>query len=264
VSVIDSHAHVAPHWYEPVEALRGQMDRTGVDGAVLVQMLGQTDNAYIQSCRRREPHRFSTVVLVDVENPDAAGEVARLAADGAAGLRLRPTARSPRGDALGIWRAALAAGLAISSPGSSTDFASPSFAELVAALPDLPIVLEHLGSTSTPDRDDEQRALRRTTFALARYPNVFIKVPGLGEFAERAKPPGDFPFARPLPPYLDEVFTAFGPARMMWGSDFPVVSSREGYANALTLCRDALAACSATERAAIFGGTAARVFSTRP
>jgi L-fuconolactonase len=264
VSVIDSHAHVAPHWYEPVEVLRAQMDRAGVSGAVLVQMLGQTDNAYIQSCRRVDPRGFATVVLVDIERPDAAEHVARLAADGASGLRLRPAARSPHGDPLGIWRAAAAAGLAISSPGTSADFAADAFAALLEALPDLPIVIEHLGSSSTPDRDDAERALRRRVFALARYPNVFIKIPGLGEFAERKKPPGDDPFARPIPPYLDEVLAAFGPSRMMWGSDFPGVSSREGYANALTWCRAALSAATTSDRDWIFGGTAARVFATRP
>src|SRR5206468_4261335 len=122
---------------------------------------------------------------------------------------------------------------------TSADFASGEFAELVAALPDVRIVLEHLASVSAPDTDDNLRALRQRAFELARYPNVAIKFGGLGEIATRAMPVAEpFPFEQPVPPYLDQVYRAFGPTRMMWGSDFPPVAGREGYANALRLPRE--------------------------
>jgi predicted TIM-barrel fold metal-dependent hydrolase len=50
---------------------------------------------------------------------------------------------------------------------------------------------------------------------------------------------------------------------MMWGSDHPPVSSREGYRNALRMPMEQLAAKSEAERADIFGGTALRVFPVR-
>jgi L-fuconolactonase len=265
VHIVDSHAHVALNWYEPIETLNEQMRRNGVARAVLTQPLGQTDNAYIQACRRREPQRYATIVLVDPADPGAVSHLAQLVEDGASGVRLRPSARSAGADALAIWRAAQDLGIAVSSPGTSADFASDEFADLVAALPGLTIVIEHLGAGNAPDTTDEQRARRRTVFALARFPNVVIKVPGLGEIAPRASDRNaPFPFERAGLDVLDEALAAFGPQRLMWGSDFPIVCSREGYAGALRFCMDAFGHRSEGDRELIFGGVADRVFPSRP
>ena len=53
---------------------------------------------------------------------------------------------------------------------------------------------------------------------------------------------------------------AFGPQRMMWGSDYPPVSSREGYLNSLRTPLDYLAGLTEGERAWIFGRTAMTVW----
>ena len=158
-------------------------------------------------------------------------------------------ARSPGGDGLAIWRAARDLGIAVSSPGSGEDFASPEFAALVEALPDLPIVIEHLAGGN------------RAAFALARFPNVYLKVPGLGEMTSRsADRNAAFPFDRSGGAIFAEALAAFGAQRLMWGSDFPVVCSREGYANALRFCLETFASCDPSERELIFGGVAGRVF----
>ena len=61
-----------------------------------------------------------------------------------------------------------------------------------------------------------------------------------------------------------EALEAFGADRIMWGSDFPVVSSREGYDNSLRLPLAYFARLSEDERDAIFGGTAMRVWRFEP
>jgi L-fuconolactonase len=170
--IVDSHCHVSPSWYEPVECLLFQMERHGVAHAVLIQMQGQFDNAYLFECVRRFPARFAPVVLVDAARPDAIDELARLAEAGASGVRLGATTRSPGTDPLAVWRAALDLGLAVSCAVMASDFASESFAEVVAALPELPIVLEHLGSVSQPDRDEAERAFRLKALALSRFPKI--------------------------------------------------------------------------------------------
>jgi L-fuconolactonase len=172
--VVDSHCHVSPSWYEPVDSLLFQMERHGVAHAVLIQMQGQFDNAYLFDCVRRFPGRFAPVVQVDAARPDAVDALARLAGAGASGVRLGATTRSPGIDPLAIWRAAADLDLAVSCAGTAADFASASFAEVAATLPELPIVLEHLGSVNQPDRDETERAARLNAFALARFPNVFI------------------------------------------------------------------------------------------
>ena len=262
--VVDSHCHASLAWYEPVETLLFQMERHGVAHAVLVQMQGQTDNDYQFACVRRYPGRFAPVVLVDPAQPDAPETLRRLAAQGASGVRLGPTARSPGADPLAIWRAAGALGLTVSCGGAGAAFASAAFAALVESVPEVTIVLEHLGSVSRPDRNDAERAARERAFALARYPNTAIKVTGLGEFCTRALPvSAPFPFVRPIPDYLERAYAAFGPQRMLWGSDYPPAGAREGYGNALHLTQAEFAAKSEADRAAIFGGTALRIFPPR-
>ncbi len=60
--IVDSHCHVSPVWYEPVESLLHQMEQNGVEHAVLIQMRGQANNEYQFECVRRYPGRFAPVV----------------------------------------------------------------------------------------------------------------------------------------------------------------------------------------------------------
>ncbi|MCC6174581.1 MAG: amidohydrolase [Chloroflexi bacterium] len=261
MQIVDSHCHVARGWYEPVEVLLTQMDRNGVERAALIQIRGQADNSYQNECARRYPDRLRSVVVVDTAAPDAARALEREAAAGAAGVRLSADARSPGDDPLAIWRSAAELGLPVSCGGSLEAFASDDFARIFEEVPSLPIVIEHLGSVNQPDGERGPYPLRQKVFDLARFPNAHIKIHGLGEFATRAMPVREpFPFVEPIPPLLDLAYQAFGPDRMMWGSDYPPVSGREGYRNALRLPMDYLTDRPEGERAAIFGGVAARVF----
>jgi L-fuconolactonase len=262
--VADAHCHASLAWYEPVETLLFQMERYSVSHAVLVQIQGQTNNDYQFACVRRYPGRFANVVIVDTDEADAPETLARLAAQGASGVRLRATTRSPGEDPLAIWRAAGRLGLSVSCAGASVDFATETFARLVGALPEVTIVLEHLGSLSRPDRDDTERALRQQVLSLARFPNCCIKITGLGEFAQRALPVREpFPFVQPIPSLLQQVYDAFGPQRMLWGSDYPPSSGREGYGSTLRLPMEQLADKPEEDRTLIFGGTALRIFPPR-
>jgi L-fuconolactonase len=105
-------------------------------------------------------------------------------------------------------------------------------------------------------------ALERSS--LSHYPNVYMKIHGLGEFTKRSTyPTPPFPFDKPIRPLLDMVYEAFGPRRMMWGSDYPLVNQREGYQRALHLTMEQFASKSDEDRAWIFGQTALTVFPIR-
>lgn len=262
--IIDSHCHASDRWYEPVETLLFRMDACGVDRAVLVQLLGAFDNSEPAALARRHPDRLSWVGAIAPEELDPWAQLQRLAAAGMAGVRLRPGARSPGEDPLAIWRAAEAAGLAVSCVGSSADLTSESFTAIVRAVPNLLIVLEHLGGLARPDVGDRAAALPKV-LALAAHANVQLKVPGLGQLAPRkpsldeAGSPLDLSGVSAL---LDTVVAAFGADRLMWGSDFPPVAAREGYANALNWTRDLLAKAG-HDVTAIFGASAERIFRGR-
>ncbi len=262
--LIDAHCHASPQWFEPVEPLLAQMDLNSVAKAVLTQVLGQFDNSYQQDCIARYPGRFASVGAVNVQDDAAPQQVHQWSARGMTGLRLRPEARSPGSDPLAIWRAAADCGLAISCGGTTANLVTEEFAALVTRFPDMPFVLEQLGGWTRPDCDGQAQSWT-AILALARLPNIYLKLPTLGQLAPRQ-------IGKPLPPLgepvlnaaaaavLIEAIDAFGAQRLMWGSDYPVVSSREGYANALNWTRAALGDRSETEITAMFGGTARSIF----
>lgn len=260
--IVDSHCHVSRLWFDPVESLLFQMDRNQVEHAVLVQISAENDNSYQFECVRRYPGRFVSVVKVEETRPDALDELERLVERGARGVRLLATTRSPGEDPLAIWRAAARLRLPVSCLAySSADFGSDSFAELIEQLPDLTVVIEHMGSFNQPDGELAPYPNRRRVFALSRFPNVYLKVHGIGEFAPRISPFDETaPFGAEVPPLLEMAHAAFGADRLMWGSDYPPVSSREGYRNALEFTMERLSGLPDRDRGAIFGGTALRVF----
>ena len=257
--IVDSHCHAALGWYEPIEVLLSQMDRNGVELAALIQINGQTDNSYQAECVKRYPDRLRSVALVDAGEVDAPAQLARLVAEGATGVRLPPGSRSPGSDPFAIWRKAAELGVTVSCGGSREAFADPAFAEVFQACPTLPIVIEHLGSLKWTDVTDG--GPRPAMFDLARFPNAYIKIHGLGEFSQRAQPVREpFPFVEPIVPLLEMAYDAFGASRIMWGSDYPPVSMREGYGNALHFTLERFADKSDDEKALMFGGVAARLF----
>lgn len=258
--IVDSHCHASHAWFQPVETLVHEMDQHGVAHAILIQIRGQYDNSYQQECARRFPGRFANVVGVDWEQQHAPEQLERLRDQGASGLRLRPWSRSPGDDPLAIWRAAERLGLAVSCLGSDETFAAPDFSQIVAAFPRLPIVLEHLAGIGYPAPGGNSTWLDQV-LDLSQYPNTYVKIPGLGEFCERAMPVREpFPFVQPIPAFLGRFCEAYGPSRLMWGSDFPPVAGREGYGNALRLPMAEFEAYPETTRNAIFGETALTVF----
>lgn len=254
--IVDSHAHVSLRWYEPVETLLFQMENNAVNKAVLVQSVYDYDNRYGLECARGYPGRFGVVVAVDTRKPDAPQALRMLAEQGASGVRLRPGERSPGTDPLAIWREASELGFPVTSMGTEGEFASEDFRRLVDELPDLRIVLEHLGCGvgRVPDRK-----LFEGVLGLAEYENVYIKLAGFGELLPMPKPLQTPTFAAP-PPEVRMAFEAFGRRRMMWGSNFPNCSGREGYRNTLRLPLGGIPFFDQEDREWIFGKTALSVW----
>lgn len=130
----------------------------------------------------------------------------------------------------------------------------PAALDFVRALPhDARLVLDHLGKPDVRAGTWEPWAgqLRE----LARAPNVFCKVSGLVTEADWHRwEPAD------LARYLDLALELFGPARLMFGSDWPVCTLASDYARWVAVARAHFAGLSAGEQAEVFGGTAARVY----
>jgi predicted TIM-barrel fold metal-dependent hydrolase len=134
-------------------------------------------------------------------------------------------------------------------------------------LPDLVVVVNHLGfcpSIWNEMRVDEHGRPRfdvplppdslETIVGLSRHPNVYVKMSGQYAFTHEPYPYMD------LVPVVDRIYRAFGAERMMWASDYPWINSEPGYSEMLALVDHHLPGIDATERSAIRGGTAARLF----
>jgi L-fuconolactonase len=242
-----------------VEVLLHQMDANRVEKATLVQVRGQFDNRYLIECVRRFPARFCALVGVDTDSPDAPELLAHWVGEGAVGVRLGPAVRSPGSDPLLIWRRAAELGIPVSAFGSPDEFTSRRFEEVLTELPNLPIIIEHLGRIGRDEAPPYPTF--RKILALARYPNAYVKVHGLGEICPRP-----MPFPQPMrfesvPPYMEMAYDAFGADRMMWGSDFPPVAGREGYRNALRWTMEHIPVRNDADREWIFGRTALSLFT---
>ena len=127
---------------------------------------------------------------------------------------------------------------------------------LAENFPAQPFVLDHIAKPPIKDGTIEPWAkqLRR----LAQLPNVHCKVSGmLTEADHRAWTPEQFR------PYLDVVFEAFGPSRLMYGSDWPVCLFAGSYEQAYRLVDDYTRGLTAAERAGLFGGNAAAFYLKR-
>jgi L-fuconolactonase len=133
----------------------------------------------------------------------------------------------------------------------------PAAVELVASLPEQPFVLDHLAKPQikTWTNPADRHSWRHDIEALAKHKNVCCKLSGLvTEAAWRQWRPNDFAA------YLDIALSAFGPDRLMFGSDWPVCLLAADYAEVAGIVRDVCATLSAVEQAAIWGGTATRFY----
>ena len=148
--------------------------------------------------------------------------------------------------------AAAELGLVVSLSGNPASLLGRDFAEVIKTFPELRVVIEHLGGVNATMRAPYREF--RQVLELAHYPNFFMKLPGFGEFCP-------VPIeTNAIAPMADMALEAFGARRMMWGSDFPPVSSREGYQNALRVPMEYFGKLSAEERDWIFGKTAEKVW----
>ncbi|MFC2025131.1 amidohydrolase family protein [Chloroflexota bacterium] len=260
--IVDTHVHTSPYWFEPIEVILFQMNSNRVDKATLVQYVGQTDNRYIIECAHRFPERFSPIVIVDTDRTDAPETLKKWAKEGAEGVRLGACTRSPGNDPLAIWRTCAELGLPVSCRGDKEEFASDEFRKLIEALPDVAIIIEHLGKVQRDEPPPYATYSRILT--LADYPNTYIRIGGLGEICNRPSPfrqPSPFEV---VPPFIQMAYEAFGPSRMMWGSNYPPCTRLEGYRNTLHYLEEHLTNfCSEQAKEWIFGKTALSLFKFR-
>ncbi len=129
----------------------------------------------------------------------------------------------------------------------------PAAIETARALPGATFVLDHLSKPPIAAGDREPWASRIRE--LAAEPNVTCKLSGMVTEADRVRWT-----VADLRPYADVVLDAFGPSRVMFGSDWPVCLLAGSYEEVVAAAEGLTAGLTDAERDEVFGGTAARVY----
>ena len=139
--------------------------------------------------------------------------------------------------------------------------------DLARALPELPIVLNHLGGPLAVGPYHAQgarvhREWRKGIQTLASCPNVRLKLGGLAmaicgfDFHLRPVPPSSQELATAWAPYLQDAIELFGAERCMFESNFPVDKAMCSYVSLWNAYKLVTADASAAEKAALFHDTA--------
>lgn len=228
---------------------------SGVERIVLVQMSYYgSDNSYMLDVIRGQPDMFRGIAVVDrmLDRPSA--QIRRLVESGVRGVRIElnkgVSTTSAEGAALDrLFHAAAREELAI-CPLMVPD-ALPALRQFCCRHPDSTVVIDHLAGIGdgAPVSDADVNAL--CSFAVV--PNVYAKLSGFYTV-------GKGPPHLDMLPLIKRVYEAFGPQRLMWGSDAPFQIIGETYEDSIALIRDHLDFASAADREWMLCGTAEKVF----
>ncbi|GAA1664471.1 amidohydrolase family protein [Nonomuraea maheshkhaliensis] len=276
MSRIDAHHHVwdlsaRPHaWLEqrkmaPVrrtftlDDLAGPAAAAGVSRTVLVQVVADAAETREFLALAAGSQLVAGVVgWTDLTAPGAADALAELTAlpGGLVGVRHGVQSEPDpawlsRPDVRRRLAAVAAAGLAYDL--LTLPHQLPAAIDTVTALPELTFVLDHL--SKPPIAAGELEPWRGRIRQLAARPNVYCKLSGLVTEADWT----GWQVAD-LRPYAEVVLEAFGPERVMFGSDWPVCLLAAEYGQVAAAADELCAGLSDAERAEVFAGTARRAY----
>jgi predicted TIM-barrel fold metal-dependent hydrolase len=285
--IVDSHLHVWANEKEassfpyaegqdPPDALRNlgststlleKMDANGVDGALIVQPSNHKfDHSYVMSAIKTYPDRFKGMLLHDPsQSPeDAVSKLEALVLQGFVGVRfnpyLWPTTKeggwtpmsSDSGSGLAVYRRCAELHMPVGVMCfQGLQLHHDDILKLLKSSPETTLILDHFGFTSfTPEGDLAFQQLLK----LSECPQVVVKISALFRLNDKS------PYERVRKERFEPLLLSFGADRLMFGTDFPfvLVQEPERYGGMVKLVSSWLE--NDSERAAVMGGTAERLF----
>jgi L-fuconolactonase len=267
--IIDPHVHVWKH--DPAfpfaqganppardaapETLLEHMKANGVARTVIIQVIHyRYDNSYLASVLKQYGHVFKGVARVDPLNPEAPDHLSQLTEQGFRGVRL-----SPAGNATGdwfhgplmppLWKRCeqLKVPMTVLAPITRM----PEVGLLLEKLPDLTVVIDHMA-----DCPVDQPAELEKLIALQRFPKVFVKISHTWSLSKQPYPWLD------AQEHVKRLHQAFGPERLMWSTDWPIVENTPAatYERALSVVRDEMKFLNAEDKRWMLSKTIERVW----
>ena len=265
--IVDAQVHLwkaeSPDWQwvpglkpqlsEPftIERLVPMMDEAGVDRVVVVPPSWPGDrNDYALEAAHRYPNRFHVMGRIPLQNPQSAALLpAWKEQPGMLGVRVifNNDVTIPwlsDGTADWFWPAAEKAQVPVMffAPGQLS-----KFGPIAERHPQLTLIIDHMGLTAAMAKDNTIPAAIEQAVALAKFPNVSIKV---------SASPGaslePYPF-RDMTVHLRRVFDAYGPQRCYWGTDMTNSFAKASYRQRITHFTEELSFLSESDKDWVMG-----------
>jgi predicted TIM-barrel fold metal-dependent hydrolase len=234
-----------------IERLVPMMDEAGVDRVVIVPPSWPGDrNDYAIEAVQRYPTRFRIMGKLPLQDQKSADLLAKWK-DQPGMVGVRVLFNNPQtipwlsdGTVNWFWAAAEKAGLPLM-------FFAPGFSSLVGPIaerhPGLTLILDHMNVTPAMVKDYKIDEGIGQTVALAKYPNVSVKVsasPGLSRET--------YPF-RDVAVHVQRVFDAYGPQRCYWGTDMTNSYAKASYRQRITQFTEELSFLSESDKDWVMG-----------
>lgn len=270
--IIDSHCHAWTYWpYQPpvpdpesrarVEQLLHEMDANGVDKAVIIcaQIEHNPDNnAYIAEVAAQHADRLYQFPDVDCSwsptyhTPGAADRLAAIAERWPIRGFTHYLKREDDGwltsdEGSAFFQVAADLGLIASIAGAPLH--EPALRQVAERFPTVPILRHHLAGVRASEPPPHEGL--KQVLASAKLPNIYIKLSG---FHYCSSVPWGFPYAD-THWVIRALYEAYGPYRLCWGSDYPVVRKAMTYQHSLEAFRTHCTFVPEADKAWILGKT---------
>lgn len=244
--------------------LRPELESAGIEGTVLVQTIGSVSETE-EFLEVADVTDFVKGVVGWVDLTDAeVGDTLDTLMAGPGGAYLKGIRHQAHDEADENWLArpdVIAGVAACADRGLVQDLLSkepqlPACITIADMLPEVTFVLDHIAKPRIAE--GELEPWRALIVELARRENVVCKLSGMITEADWTGWSVD-----DLRPYADIVLDAFGPERVMFGSDWPVCLLAGSYGDVVAAAEALTTGLSTSERDGVFGGVAQRVYGLR-
>ena len=284
--IIDTHMHVwsgdlerypfahpwernlkPPKNHATLDRVLKEMGEFEISNCILVQTIyNGWDNRYLAECVKTDPKRFRGHGLIDPQDPKVVDKLEYwMREQGLAGMRFSPiyyAGKYQRNDdwlnaktSYPLWEKAGELGAVFNFFIQTSQL--PKLEDMVRRFPRVQVVIDHLARVDLKAADPLPEF--KKLLALARYPNVWVKVSELGVLS----PSGKYPFQDTYA-WVRRMYDAFGPDRLLWGTGFPgEIRTEEGrptLQQELDLIRKEIAFFTAADREKILGRNAAKLW----
>ena len=245
--------NTVPQLPEPFsyDMLLPMMNEAGVDRVVIVPPSWEGDRIdYAMEAHAKYPTRFGIMGRIPLANPQSAALLPKWKEQPGM-LGIRASFNTPDqiawladGTVDWFWPAAEKAGIPVMflSPANM-----PVFARIADRHPQLRLIVDHMGLSIDIAKANMREAAIAQTVALAKYPNVSVKLSSAPTYSSEPYP------YRDMTPFIHRLYDVFGPQRCHWGTDMTNSFAKATYRQRITHFTEELPFLSESDKDLIMG-----------